>query len=339
MKIPSILINEMLSELIKKKASSLHLSIGSLPCLRIDGDLETMDSQGIVTIDVVNGIINSFIDEEEVERLKQRKELILVKEFSAGLRFRVNIFYQKKLPALSFFYISNQLKTFDELSLPKILNNFLQEKSGLFVIAGSYGAGKTTTINALFESVNKNEKKYLLTIEDPIEFVYTSKKSVIVQREIGSDVDNARQALKSCLKEDVDIVGIGEISDDLSDYISILLDLASGNSLVFLEMNANNSINVIEKLINATARKSSSESARYRISDVLKGVIVQKLLPRKGGGVVLAYELIRINGPIKSLIRENKTSQIESIIQTSKDQGMMSMDKSIKELQDAQEII
>ena len=332
MEVPSIFLNKILAEAAKRNASSLHLTIGNLPAIRVNGQLLAMDEESMITVEMVDKIINSFVSEDEKAALAENRELVLVKNFSGNFRFRVNIFYQKNLPSLSFHYISETIKSLSELKLPPIFNNLLKMKSGLFVIAGSYGSGKTTTVASFIEEINKNYKRRIITIEDPIENLFVSKKSLIEQREVGRDVKSAVEGLAYCLEEDVDLVCAGRIKNNFESAMPLVLDLAAGNTLVILEIKAENSIGAVDKILNALKKRSATEAAQHNLADVLVGVMTQKLVPRVGGGMVLAPEVLIATSAVKSLIREGRIYQLESIIQTGRKDGMISMAKSLDEL-------
>jgi len=332
MEVPSIFLNRILAEVAKKGASSLHLSVGSPPVVRVDDKLSPLENEGIITVEILNKIIDSFLEEDEAKRLKEDKEIVVVKVFGGNFRFRVNIFYQKDLPSLSFNYIVTAVRGLADLPFPKQLKEKINLNSGLLVVAGPNDSGKTATAAAFLEEVNKNEKKYIITLENPIEYLFVNKKSIIEQRQIGRDVKSYVVGLKHCLEEDVDLVYIDEIKKEFDEAIPYILQLAAGNSLVILEMNAANSMRVIEKIFDSAKTKISPEAARFSLADVLVGVITQKLIPRLGGGLVMAYEILLVNSAIKSLIREGRIYQAESIMQTSREEGMISMEKSIDEL-------
>jgi twitching motility protein PilT len=332
MEVPSILLNRILTEAAKKNAASLHLIVGSLPMMRINNELIAIENENIVTAEMMDKIINSFITEEERDALQRDKEIVFVKEFGGSFRFRVNIFYQKKMPSISFHYIPDVTKSLSDLELPKPLSNLVKMNSGLFIVAGSYNSGKTTTAAAIVEEVNRTYKKNIITIEDPIEFLFISKKSLISQRQVGRDVKSVVQGIEHCLDEDADLVYIGEIKKEFDSAIPLILELAAGNSLVILEINADSSIRTVEKILTSFSSKTSPEAARFSLADVLLGIIVQRLIPKRGGGLVLAAEVLLATGAVKSLIREGKVYQLESVIQTSRREGMVSMSKVIEEL-------
>jgi len=338
MEVPSIFLNRILSEMAKKNASDLHLTVGSLPMMRIDNQLVAAEGENIVTSDILNKIISSFISQEEMAKFKEDKEVVLVKNLAGNFRFRISIFYQKDLPSLSFHYIPAKPKSLIDLNLPQVLNNFTKLNSGLFVIAGPHGSGKTTTAAAFIEEVNKVSSKYIITIEDPIEYLFINKKSIIEQRQVGSDVKSVVAGLHACFDEDVDLVYINKINKEFELAMPLILELAAGNCLVILEINTDSSIGTIEKILNAIETKVNQEAARYSLADVLFSILVQRLIPRRGGGLALAAEVLLVNSAVKSLIREGKIYQLESVMQTSRKEGMISMDKALEELVEAGEV-
>jgi twitching motility protein PilT len=299
---------------------------------RKSGQLFPMEKEEPVSIETLNGVMNSFMGEDEIDKLEKEKEMEIVRDLGENLRFRINVFYQKKLPAVSLYYIPNAILPLSDLKLPKILNSVIQANSGLFVIAGPYGSGKTTTAAAMLEEVNRKESKYIVTLENPIEYLFVGKKSIINQRQVGSDVNSIGEGINYCLQEDIDIVYISEIKSGLQDAMSNIFNLASGNSLVILEINASDSVLAIERLLNAISMGISREVAKYTLADILLGVIAQKLIPARGGQMALACEVLVVNSAVRSMIREGRMEQIPSIIQNSAQEGMVSMQKSIKEL-------
>ncbi|MFH1233176.1 MAG: ATPase, T2SS/T4P/T4SS family [Patescibacteria group bacterium] len=334
MEIPSIYLNRILTEAAKNNASELHLVVGSLPMARAGSKFATLENEEIVTTELLNKIIEIILSQAEIVKLKEDREIVLVKNLVGDFRFRINVFYQKDLPALTFHYISGIIKNFSDLNLPKIINNFTKVNSGLLIIAGHYSSGRTTTISAFIEEVNKNSSKSIITLEDPIEFLFVNKKSLIAQRQIGRDVKTFSNGLSYCLKEDVDLIYVSEINKEEEFILSmpLILELASGNCLVILEINGDSSTRVIEKILEAVGKKNSVEASRHSLTDVLLGVVVQKLVPLVGGGLVLATEILLNNSAVKSLIREGKLAQIENIIQTSRGEGMISLNKSLEQL-------
>lgn len=339
MEVPSILLNRILSEMAKKNGSDLHLAVGSPPMIRVDGKFAALAGQEMMTSEILSKITETFLSQEEIIKFKEDKNLILAKNI-ANFRFRINIFYQKGLLSLSFHYVSSVIKNFQELGLPEASHNFLKVNSGLLVIAGAYNSGKTTTAVSLIEEINKTSAKNIITIEDPIECLFTSKQSLITQRQVGSDVKTVVDGLDYCLNEDVDVIYLNEIKDEevFNQAMLKIFELASGNCLVILEINTDSSVRVLEKILVGVSRKMTPEAARYNLADILVGIVVQKLVRRRGGGLVLANEILLNNAAVKALIREGKIYQLESIMQTSKKEGMITLEKSLANLVEAGEI-
>jgi len=339
MEVPSILLNRILSDLAKKNGSDLHLSVGSAPMIRASGEFQPLADQEIITSEILNKIIETFLSQEEIVRLKETKGIVLVRNL-VNFRFRINVFYEKGLLAASFHYVPNLIRSLQELGLPEARHNFLKANSGLLVIAGAYNSGKTTTAASFIEEINKTSVKNIVTIEDPIEYLFVGKKSLVTQRQIGSDVNNVTEALDYCLNEDLDVIYLNEIKDEptFNQALVKIFELASGNCLVVLEINADSSERVLEKILGGLSRQMTAEAARYNLADILVGIVVQKLVKRRGGGLILANEILLNNAPVKSLIREGKIYQLKSVMQTSRKEGMINLEKSLENLVEAGEI-
>jgi len=324
----------------KRGASDLHLTVGSTPVMRINNQLVAVAGEEIITSELLAKAIDTIIGPEEAVKLKENREITLVKNLAGNFRFRLNIFYQRDLLSLTFHYIPNILKTLADLKLPKILQTYINAQAGLLIFGGPYGSGKTTTAASFIEEINRSSNKNIITIEDPIEYLFVSKKSIIMQRQIGRDVKSYFQGLEYCLNEDVDLVYVSEMKreEDFNASIPLILELASGNSLVVLEINTDSSIRALERVLTAAGKTLSPEAARYNLVDNLLAVIVQRLIPRRGGGLALAAEILLNNSAVKSLIREGKIYQLESIMQTSRKEGMISLAKSLEELVKSGEI-
>lgn len=329
---PVDFFKRILLDLAKKSASGLHLSVGSAPLLRVYGRLIADEGEEVLIKDDLEKIIHSFLLPEELEALAEKKELLLVRDFGENFRFRISVFYQKDSPALSLSYISPEIMDLDSLGFPAAFKNNLLNATGLLLVAGPPASGKSSTIASLIEKINKEKRKYIITLEDPIEKIFVNKKSLIDQRQVGRDVNNFLDGLRHCLEEDVDLVYLSEIRTDFESALPHILELASGNTLVILEINAENSIRALEKISNANCPNLSQESARFLLADVFFASIAQRLIPNRGNGLSLALEVLLPNFAAKALIREGNTYQLENIIQNSSEEGMVSMEKSIKNL-------
>lgn len=326
--------NKLNSEMIKyldyaveKKASDLHLSVGIPATVRIDGRLLSIPEAPVVTAEKIKEFIESFTPPEMVERFKQRKEL----DFSFGykdMRFRVNIYSQKGCQAVSIRLIPKQIKSIKELGLPPILEKFTQHSQGFVILAGPTGSGKSTTLAALINSINENQRKHIITVEDPIEYVFDHNKSIVSQREIGPDTDSFSSALRSALREDPDVVLVGEMRD--LETIEAALTIAETGHLVFATLHTNSAAQTADRIISVFP-SHLRQQVSSQLASVLLGVVSQRLIPKVGGGRVMAAELLIANSAIKSLIREGKTYQIPNVIQTSASEGMISLDKVLAE--------
>jgi len=333
MESPQIFFKKLLLDVVDKKATSLHLSVGGSPMMRVFGEfIPTSINEVVLKKEDIENITSSFLNENELSELKTNKDILVVKNFGDNFRFRIRIFYQKGTMSISLNYISESTRDLDAVGFPANFRKELLSASGLLIIAGSSSAGKTSTISSIIEKVNTEKKKYIITLEKPIEKIYIDKKSIIEQRQVGQDVNSYSDGLKHALEEDVDIVYIDDIREGFSEALPYILELASGNALVILELNAENSIRALEKVINTKCKNMSKESINFMLADVLFGVISQKLIPNRENELSLALEILTSNFAIKSLIREGNIYQIENIIQNSFEDGMISMEKSIKEL-------
>jgi len=324
-------LNQLLTKTAGKNASSLHLAVGGLPTLRVDDHFEVIESDSIIDLATIEKIIDAYLDQEEKSRLEEKRSLMTVKDFS-NFRFKVSVFYQKKMPSLSFYHIHPEIRTLEELKFPASLKKFLELSSGLLVVSGPHLSGKSNTAAAFIEEINRNNNKRVITLEDPIERQFISKKCIIEQRQVGVDVVSYEDGLYYAMKEDVDLVYISDNHELMQKGLSAVMELASGNALVIMEMNAQSTVNVLDKLLSILEKDYSREAAGHLLADVLYAVIVQRLIPKRGGGLALACEIAVNNSSMKTLIRENKSYQVESIIETSKKEGMVNMSRSLFDL-------
>lgn len=331
MGLSSLFLDKILREAAKKKARSLYLAVSSYPVFRVENSLIPWEEE-FLDKEKIEKIIESFLSQEELESLRKNRELIVVKEFVNNLSFRVNIFYQRDFPSVTFHYISPKIRDLKSLDLPPNFIELTDYNSGLLVITGPNNSGKTSTVASIIKEINQNKEKYIVTLEELVERQFVNEKSIINQREVGRDVKTYEEGLINCLEEDVDLVYVGEMREEFDSALPYLLELSAGNCLVIMEMDSEYSVRAIEKILNALEKTRPRESATYFLADVLIGVLAQKLLPNKKKELSLAIELLLINNPVKSLIRDNNIYQINHIIQNYVDEGMISMKKSIQDL-------
>lgn len=305
-------------------ASDLHLVPGEIPVARIDGKLNKIAEEEPLTQSEVEDMIQATLRPEYAKKLKIDKEVDFSFNFD-GARVRANIYFEKKGVAGSFRFISQKIKSFDELGLPPIIQEFASREQGLVVVTGPTGHGKSTTIASLIEFINTTSPRHIITIEDPVEYVFENKKSIISQRELGTDTLSFSRALRSALREDPDVVFIGEMRD--VETFEAALTIAETGHLVLTTLHTNDAAQAPDRIIDVFP-KNQQDQIRQQVANVLAGVVSQRLIPRASGkGRVIACEIIIANNAIKSIIREDKTHQIPTIIQTSASEGMITLDK------------
>ncbi len=327
-------IKELLNLTVKNKASDLHLLVGIPPTIRLDGVLNPLSNYPPLTNEVLQAMIFSVISPHQKEILLANKEL----DFSFGFardatgnegRFRVNIYYQRGYISGAFRYLEPRIRSIEELKLPKICNDFAKLKQGFVLVTGPTGHGKSTTLAAMINEVNMNRSMHILTIEDPIEYVYPIGKSIVSQREMGQDSHSWNYALRSALREDPDVVLVGEMRDP--ETIAAAITIAETGHLVFSTLHTNSASQTIDRMIDSFP-PSQQPQVRIQLASTLKGIISQRLLPQINGGRVPAAEVLIGNNAVATNIRDGKTHLIDSIIETSQDAGMISLESSLSSL-------
>lgn len=321
-------IEKLLAQAIEYKASDLHLVVGVPPILRIDGKLMAIPNEPILQPQESANLITSVMNDQQIQDIKEKKEL----DFSFSYqdtRFRTNVFYQKGLLSASLRLITSKIRTLQELGLPPILEKFTNHTQGLVIISGPTGHGKSSTLAALIDYINNNRSEHIVTIEDPVEYIFQHKKSIITQRELGTDTNSFARALRSALREDPNILLVGEMRD--LETIEATLTLAETGHLVFTTLHTNSASQTTDRIV-STFPPHQQQQICSQLANVILGVVSQRLIPRVSGGRVAACEIMMANNAIKSMIREGKTHQIPGIIQTSASEGMIELDKVLAEL-------
>ncbi len=322
-------IEPMLEEVIRRDASDLHLQVGLPPTLRIDGLLKPITDAPPLTAQDLEQIAFSILDEEQKEILLKDKELDLSFAFGDYGRFRVNVFHERGNIAAALRLIPTQIRTLEELSMPKALEAFSKLPRGLILVTGPTGSGKSTTLAAMVDKINTERACHILTIEDPIEYAHTSKKAMVQQREIHYDTYSFGAALRSSLREDPDVVLIGEMRD--LETISAAITIAETGHLVLATLHTNSAAQSIDRMIDVFP-PHQQQQIRIQLAGMLQGICAQRLVPTIGGGRIAASEILVVNGAVRNIIREGKTHQIEAVIQTGADAGMQSMDRVLVQL-------
>ncbi len=322
-------IYEMLQLVIERQASDLHLVAGAQPTLRIDGQLTPIEQTPVLTAEQSRILIEPLLTREQAEYIELHRELDFSYQLGDKARFRTNVYQTKGAMAAAFRLIPNKISTLDELGLPDIFKSFANYRSGLILITGPTGEGKSTTLAAVIEEINQTRAEHILTIEDPIEFVFESKKSIISQREMNHDTQDWSIALRSALREDPDVVLVGEMRD--FETIASTITVAETGHLVFATLHTATAAQTIDRMIDVFPSHQQSQ-IRQQLAASIQAVISQRLVPLSSGGRHAATEIMLANSAIRNLIRESKAHQVDNIIQTSQDEGMRLMETSLIEL-------
>lgn len=322
-------INELLDLAIERRASDLHIVVGVSPNLRVDGRLFPIPDEPVLTEEVVEGYLKEILAPDVFKTLKEERELDFSLSYSQKARFRVNAYTQKGTKAIAFRTIPTQIPTIKSLNLPQILYKFTQLKQGLILFTGPTGHGKSSAIASVIDEINKQRAEHILTIEDPIEFVFPPIKSIITQRELGQDTKSWAMSLRSALREDPDVVLVGEMRD--LETIQATLTVAETGHLVFATLHTNSAAQTIDRIVDVFPDEQQDQ-VKLQLSNVLEAVVSLRLVPAVTEGRYPAYEIMLGTSAIANAIREGKTHQIDSIIQTSSELGMNILETSLAKL-------
>lgn len=322
-------IEILLDEVIKKKASDLHIQVGLPPMLRIDGALTPVTGADALDEEAIEALIFAVLDEDQKQILLKDKEFDFSFAYGDLGRFRVNAFHERGNMAAAMRLIPNEILTIEQLGLPQIVNKFADYPRGLVLVTGPTGSGKSTTLAALVHKINVEKAAHIITIEDPIEFTHRSQKSVIVQREVHYDTYSFSAALRSALREDPDVVLIGEMRD--LETIASAITIAETGHLVFATLHTNSAAQSVDRMIDVFPPHQQPQ-IRAQLSNILMAIASQRLVPAIGGGRIAAAEILIANPAVRNIIREGKSHQLEAVIQTGAEFGMQSMDKTLASL-------
>lgn len=325
----SLRIELLLEEVIRKRASDLHLQIGLPPMLRVDGSLTSIAGYEALNAEELERLIYSILDDDQKQILLKDKEFDFSFAFGDLGRFRVNAFHERGNLAGALRLIPNEIKTITELGMPQIVNGFANFPRGLVLVTGPTGSGKSTTLAALIDQINTEKAHHIITIEDPIEFTHKSKRSVVVQREVHYDTYSFSAALRSSLRQDPDVVLIGEMRD--LETISAAITIAETGHLVFATLHTNSASQSIDRMIDVFPPHQQPQ-IRSQLANILQAIVSQRLVPALGGGRIVAAEILVANSAVRNIIREGKSHQLDAVIQTGADQGMQSMDRTLVNL-------
>ncbi|MCS7233858.1 MAG: type IV pilus twitching motility protein PilT [Synergistetes bacterium] len=320
---------DLMLKMIELDASDLHLALGIEPVYRIHGRLQPVREWNKLSSEEIERLITEILDPFKRKLFEENKELDFAYEIKDKARYRVNLFYHRGAPGASIRLIPNRIRTIEELKLPLILKDLAMKLRGLVLVTGPTGSGKNTTLAAMIDYINENTSRKIITIEDPIEYVHKHKKSLIVQREVGVDSQSFASALRHALRQDPDVILIGEMRD--LETISIAITAAETGHLVMTTLHTPDTPQTIDRIIDVFPAHQQNQ-VRVQLANVIQGIISQQLLPKKGGGRIVAAEVMIATPAVRNLIREGKIAQIYSVIQTGAKFGMQTMDQAIAKL-------
>lgn len=322
-------LKKYINVLVHEGGSDLHFSTGAHPTIRVASSLTPMLKEPILTPEDTLGFVKVLLTPEQEKRFEAEQETDFAYESEEGVRFRGNAFYQRGSVGIALRLIPKTIKTIQELNLPDILTSFARKTQGFFLVVGPVGQGKTTTLASLVELINGERMEHIVTIEDPIEYVYEPKQSLIDQREIHIDTKDFATALQSAFRQDVDVILVGEMRGP--ETMAAAVTAAETGHLVFSTLHTNNAAQTIDRIID-TFPASQQDQIRLQLAASLAGIFSQRLIPRISGGLIPAYELLINNKAVANLIREKRTHEINTVIETGSGEGMIDMNRSLAEL-------
>ncbi|MCA9366811.1 type IV pilus twitching motility protein PilT [Candidatus Kaiserbacteria bacterium] len=316
----------MIETILQEHASDLHFSVGAHPLIRVSGTLIPLAKKPILTNEDIDAFAKVLMRDDQYKRYIERDEVDFSYENEGGVRFRGNGFYQRGNMGIALRLIPNVIRTLDELKLPPILESFTDRPQGFFLCVGPVGQGKSTTLAAMINMINQKRADHIVTIEDPIEYVYEEDKALIDQREIGIDTKDFQTALNAAFRQDVDVILVGEMRN--KETIGTAVTAAETGHLVFSTLHTNDAAQTINRIID-TFPAGQQDQIRVQLASSLIGIFSQRLIPHIAGGLMPAYELLINNSAVSNLIRENRVHEIPSVIETGLEQGMIDMNRTL----------
>lgn len=322
-------LEELLATAGQNNASDIHLSPGNYPILRIDGRLIPLSNKKILDAEALEGLTMALLGEERKTRFVSEKEIDFSYESSQGTRFRVNVYYTQGRVAATMRLIPAQIKSVEDLNLPSIIKVFGKLSQGFVLVVGPNGHGKSTTLAAIIDMINKERAEKIITVEDPIEYIFSPEKSIIDQREVYQDTFSFHKALRSAFRENVNVIMVGEMRD--YETMSAAVTAAETGHLVFGSLHTNSASQTVERIID-TFPPNQQTQIRNQLANTISGIISQRLIPRIKGGLIPAVEVMIATPAVRTLIRDNRPRQLDLVIETSQGAGMISMNRSLADL-------
>jgi twitching motility protein PilT len=320
---------DLIETVIKEGASDLHFTVGREPSIRVSGSLQPLIKKTKLTPADTQGFLTELLRPEKKKEFLEEQEIDFSYAYKDRVRFRGNAFFQQGTIAIALRLIPREIKPLGDLNLPPILSEFTKREQGFFLLVGPVGQGKSTTLAALLELINQERTEHIVTIEDPIEYLFEPKKSLVEQREVRIDTKDFHIALRQVFRQDVDVIMIGEMRSP--ETIATAVTAAETGHLVFSTLHTNNAAQTIDRIIDSFP-SGQQEQIRIQLAGSLAGIFSQRLIPRIAGGLIPAYELLINNAAVANLIREKRSHEINTVIETGADQGMIDMNRSLAEL-------
>lgn len=322
-------LNELLLTTAKQNASDLHIAVGRRPTIRVDSVLIPLTKEAILTKEDAEGLIGALLTEAQRKQFLEKRQLDFSYNYEDKARFRVNVYFQRGFMAAAFRLIPAQIKTLEELSLPPVLHDFARMNQGFILIVGPAGHGKSTTLAALLDEINHKRTDHIITIEDPVEYIFSQDRCIISQREVGDDTLSFYDGLRSILRQDPDVIMVGEMRDP--ETMATAMTAAETGHLVFSTLHTNSAAQTVDRIIDSFPPGQQGQIIS-QLAATLVGIVSERLIPRLGGGRVPAMEIMLTNPAIRNLIREKKIYQIDLVIETSVQEGMLSLNRSLVNL-------
>ncbi|XKT74765.1 MAG: type IV pilus twitching motility protein PilT [Patescibacteria group bacterium UBA2163] len=322
-------LTTLLETVITEGASDLHLTADSQPIIRVSGSLLPLVKHEKYSDETVRKFLEILVEPEKAQAFYDEQELDFSYQYKDQGRFRGNAFFERGNISIALRLIPREVKTFDELNLPPVLETFAQLQQGFFLVVGPVGQGKSTTLASMIEYINQNRTEHIVTIENPIEYIYESKQSIINQREVRIDTQSFHSALKSAFRQDIDVLMVGEMRGP--DTMAAAVTAAETGHLVLSTLHTNNAAQTIDRIIDSFPA-GQQDQIRLQLASSLAGIFSQRLVPRISGGLIPAYELLINNEAVSNLIRERRTHEINAVIETGLESGMVDMNRSLADL-------
>lgn len=322
-------IEDLIAIVLKEDASDLHLSEGRQPMIRVAGFLVPLLKYPALSKTDIKNVLSEVLEAKKLDEFLEKKEVDFAYQYKDSARFRGNAFFQLGQIGIALRLIPKKIKTLEELNLPSVLESFVNKQQGFFLVVGPTGQGKSTTLAAMIDMINERRLEHIITIEDPIEYIFEPKKSLIDQREVHQDTENFESALNSMFRQDVDVMMIGEMRN--AETMAIAVTAAETGHLVFSTLHTNTAAQTIGRIIDSFTAEQQNQ-IRVQLSTSLLGIFSQRLIPRISGGLIPACELLINNNAVGNLIRENRVHEIDTVIETGSSQGMIDLNRYLAEL-------